>query len=169
MLTGLLTHWLTTGRPHYQGMHTQQTIAFVSDVGAFLLKPLFITASAVTTSCITLSLISERVLRDNGHLIPNYTVKDKRLSMASIVCGVFGAAALTLLTIFDTAAYPRAHNVFLSIFLAAYIASAVCSCLEYKSLAIREFHLAVLARPKIIHNSLHRFSSNEVFFSCLQY
>jgi hypothetical protein len=129
-------------------MHTQQTIAFVSDIGAFLLKPLFISASAVTTSCITLTLLSERVLRDNGRLVPNYTDREKKLSIASIMCGVIGAAALMLLTIFDTEQYPRAHNVFLSVFLASYVAGAVCGCLEYQSLAMSEFHLYCPCQPQ---------------------
>jgi hypothetical protein len=120
-------------------MNPGQSIAFISDVGAFELKPLFISASVITTILVDISLLSERFLRHRGRrLVSNYTVTEKRLSVAGIVCAVVGGMGLALLTVFDTNNYATVHNVFLFVFMGGYIASAVCSCWEYQSLGTRE-------------------------------
>ncbi|KAK0109909.1 hypothetical protein ONS95_002580 [Cadophora gregata] len=137
MLATFMIYWQTTGQPHYSTMDSSQTIPYISDIGAFRLKPLFITGAAITTLCMDLSLISERWLRHRGQLVRNFTQTEKRLSIASIVCGVIGGLGLLFLSIFDTAGYGNVHNICLFVFIAGYIASATCSCWEYQSLGAR--------------------------------
>ncbi|KAH7336537.1 Frag1/DRAM/Sfk1 family-domain-containing protein [Rhexocercosporidium sp. MPI-PUGE-AT-0058] len=66
MLMGLLIHWTSTGKPHYPSMDATQSIAYISDVGAQSLKPLFIAGSCVTTIFLDASFLSERWLRHRG-------------------------------------------------------------------------------------------------------
>ncbi|MAD81685.1 MAG: hypothetical protein CL912_01875 [Deltaproteobacteria bacterium] len=139
MLATFMIYWQTTGQPHYSSMDSAQNIPYISDIGAFRLKPLFITGAAVTTICVDLSLISERWLRHRGQLARNFTHTEKGLSIASIVCGVIGGLGLLFLSIFDTADYGTVHNIGLFVFMAGYIASATCSCWEYQSLGSRKF------------------------------
>ncbi|KAH7360397.1 Frag1/DRAM/Sfk1 [Rhexocercosporidium sp. MPI-PUGE-AT-0058] len=137
MLTTFMVYWQTTSRPHYTSMSSTQTIPYISDIGAFTLKPLFITGSTITSLSMDLSLLSERWLRHRGHLTSNYTQNEKRLSIASIVCGVVGGLGLLFLSIFDTARYSNVHNICLFVFMGGYIASATCGCWEYWSLGAR--------------------------------
>lgn len=60
----MLITWLATGRPKY--VSQQGSIAYISDVGASYLKPLFIVGCAITAVSFFLSLTIERWLRHEG-------------------------------------------------------------------------------------------------------
>lgn len=117
-------------------MDPDQHIAYISDVGAYGLKPLFISGSVVTTVFLDLAFVSERWLRHTGRLAQNTTKAEKILSGFSIVFAIAGSAGLILLSIFDTYHHPRLHDGFLLLFLAGYIISAIFSCAEYQRLGI---------------------------------
>ncbi|KAF8862805.1 hypothetical protein BDZ45DRAFT_686354 [Acephala macrosclerotiorum] len=136
MLLGLLIHWAVNGEPHYPWMESGQNIAYISDVGATNLKPLFIAGSAVTTVFLDLSFLSERWLRHRGRLAKNLTRTEKVLSILSIAFAIIGTCGLILLSIFDTAHYPRVHDVMLLLFIAGYVISAIFICWEYQRLGI---------------------------------
>jgi len=136
MLLGLLIHWNVDGRPHYPSMDVNQSIAYISDVGAESLKPLFIAGACVTTVFLDLSFLSERWLRHSGRLARNTTVTEKVLSGLSMVFAFIGTLGLILLSIFDTLRHPRLHDVFLLLFIAGYVISAVFICWEYQRLGI---------------------------------
>jgi hypothetical protein len=137
MLLGLLIYWtVDTHSFHYPWMGDDDQIAFISDIGASKLKPLFIAGSAVTTVFLDLSFAAERLLRHNGRLVPNTTVKEKVLSIVSIGFAIIGTAGLILLSIFDTHHHHRLHDVFLFLFIAGYILSAVFICWEYQQLGL---------------------------------
>lgn len=133
---GLLIHWCAAGKPHYASMGAGQNIAYISDVGAQSLKPLFIAGSCVTTIFLDLSFLSERWLRHRGRLAKNTTTSEKVLSILSLVFAAIGTAGLILLSIFDTLRHPKLHDVFLLLFIAGYIISAICICAEYQRLGI---------------------------------
>jgi len=136
MLLGLLIHWNVIGRPHYPSMDPNQSIAYISDVGAEKLKPLFIAGSCVTTVFLDASFLSERWLRHRGRLAKNTTVTEKVLSGLSIAFGVLGTAGLILLSIFDTLRHPTLHDIFLLLFIVGYVVSAIFVCWEYQRLGI---------------------------------
>lgn len=117
-------------------MQPGQTIAYISDVGAQSLKPLFIAGSVVTTVFLDLAFLSERWLRHNGRLAANTSRTEKVLSSLSLVFAAIGTAGLILLSIFDTLHHPRLHDVFLLLFIAGYIISAIFICWEYQRLGI---------------------------------
>jgi hypothetical protein len=136
MLLGLLIHWTSTGKPHYPSMDSNQSIAYISDVGAQSLKPLFIAGSCVVTIFLDLSFLSERWLRHRGRLVANTSLAEKILSALSIVFAIIGTAGLILLSIFDTLRHPRLHDVFLLLFIVGYVVSAIFICAEYQRLGI---------------------------------
>ncbi|KAF2099091.1 hypothetical protein NA57DRAFT_76326 [Rhizodiscina lignyota] len=143
MLLALLLDWVCKGEPHYPSFNEHQTIAYISDVGAQGLKPLFIAMSAVVVVILDLSFIFERYLRHTGRLQHNTSRFQKILSVLSILASIAGAAGLILLTIFDTLRHPHLHDAFLVLFIAGYIVSAVFICWEYQRLGIhyRQHHI----------------------------
>lgn len=126
-------------------MDPGQSIAYISDVGAFGLKPLFIACSAVTVVCLDLGLIAERWLRHTGRLAKNTSATQKVLSIFSIFFALCGAAGLITLTILDTYHHPRAHDAGLLVFIVGYVISAIFLCAEYQRLGIHYRHHRVLA------------------------
>lgn len=136
MLIAMLTTWSSQGMPHYPSMDPSQHIAYISDVGAQGLKPLFIAMSAVTVVSFDISFILERYLRHTGKLARNTSVWQKLYSTLSIVFAIAGAAGLILLSIFDTLHHNRLHNIFLAVFIGGYIISAIFICWEYQRLGI---------------------------------
>lgn len=138
MLIAMLVVWNVEGKPHYASMENSQTIAYISDVGAQGLKPLFITGSVITTIFLDISFLSERWLRHRGRLVRNQTVTEKVLSGLSMLFAVIGTVGLILLSIFDTFRHPQLHDIFLVLFIGGYLLSAICICWEYQRLGIRE-------------------------------
>ena len=67
--------WLASGRPHY--VSQDGTIAYISDVGADILKPLFVTGCCFTGIGFVLSLAAERWLRHSGRLAPTMRKRER--------------------------------------------------------------------------------------------
>ena len=65
MLLAMFIVWEVEGSPHYGSMASNQRIAYISDIGAQGLKPLFIAGCCVTTVFLDLSFAAERWLRPN--------------------------------------------------------------------------------------------------------
>lgn len=144
MLLALFIHWEVIGHPHYPSMEPNQKIAYISDTGAYTLKPLFIAGAVVTTVFLDLAFISERWLRHIGRLAPNTSRTQKLLAGFSIAFAIGGSLGLILLSIFDTYHYPRLHDGFLLLFIAGFVLSAICICAEYQRLGIHYRHHRVL-------------------------
>lgn len=134
MLLGLLLRWVTTGSPRLPSMEAGQTIAYISDTGAYGLKPLFITGSVITVVFLDIGFLAERWLRHTGRLSKNTSRTQKALSICSIIFALIGAAGLILLSVCDTYHYPRVHDVGLGLFILGYIVSAIFLCAEYQRL-----------------------------------
>ncbi|OTA61110.1 hypothetical protein K449DRAFT_351826 [Hypoxylon sp. EC38] len=135
-LLGLLLHWIVdTHRVRYASMNENQTIAYISDVGAAELKPLFVTGCIITTIFLDLSFGSDRYLRHKGRLVPNTTTAEKVLSGLTIVFAIIGTIGLTFLSGFDTLRHPRLHDIFLLLFIAGYLLSTIFICAEYQHLS----------------------------------
>lgn len=134
-LLGLLLYWiLVTDRTHYASMSDTQTIAYISDVGASRLKPLFVFGCIVTTIFLDLSFAADRWLRHKGRLAPNISIWEKVFFGLSIVFAIAGTVGLTCLSGFDTLHYPRLHILFLCLFIGGYLLSAIFICAEFQRL-----------------------------------
>jgi hypothetical protein len=123
-------------------MQGDQTIAYISDVGASELKPLFVAGCIITTIFLDLSFGSDRWLRHKGRLVPNTSRGEKILSALTIVFAMIGTVGLTFLSGFDTAHYPKLHDIFLLLFIGGYLISAIFICWEYQRLGISEFSVS---------------------------
>lgn len=145
MLMAMLITWGESGEPHYPSMAANQTIAYISDIGAFGLKPLFITGAVITTIFLNLGFLAERWLRHTGRLAPNTSLTQKLLSVFSLIFAIAGCCGLILLSIFDTYHHPRLHDGFLLLFIAGYVISAIFLCAEYQRLGIHYRNHRILA------------------------
>lgn len=137
MLLAMLLTWVVDGKPHLQGMKdANQAVPFISDIGAWKLKPLFIAMGTVSVVTFDLAFIAERWLRHLGKLTPNTSWWQKTWSIISIIAAVAGAAGLILLTIFDDVHHRTLHDAFLALFILGYVVSAIFICAEYQRLGI---------------------------------
>ncbi|KAK0754591.1 Frag1/DRAM/Sfk1 family-domain-containing protein [Schizothecium vesticola] len=137
-LLGLLLYWLlTTNRTRYDSMSPTQSIAYISDVGASPLKPLFVTGCVLTTLLLDASFLFDRLLRHRGRLVPTTTRTEHVLSVLTIFFALLGTVGLVLLSVFDTLRHPLLHDVFLLLFIAGYVLSAIFICWEYQRLGQR--------------------------------
>jgi len=136
MLLAMFIDWEAIGHPIYPSMEKGQTIAYISDVGAEGLKPLFIAGCVVTTVFLDLSFASERWLRHKGVLARNIEKWERIFSICSIVAALAGTLGLILLSIFDTLRHHHLHDAFLCLFIAGYVVSAIFICAEYQRLGI---------------------------------
>jgi hypothetical protein len=138
MLLGLLLYWIVgTSRTHYPSMDPRASIAYISDVGASELKPLFVAGCAVSAAFLDLGFLADRLLRHNGRLAPNMTRTEKVLSAMTIFFAIVGTAGLVLLSVFDTLRYPQLHDIFLLLFIGGFLLSAIFICWEYQRLGIQ--------------------------------
>ncbi|KAI0687656.1 Frag1/DRAM/Sfk1 family-domain-containing protein [Cytidiella melzeri] len=129
-LLAMLITWLAQGRPHY--VSQDGSIAYISDVGADILKPLFVTGCCITGVGFFLSLVVERWLRHSGRLIPEMRRRERVLSCLAILGSFIGGAGLILLSIFDTKRHPSLHRVFLLVFIVGVGLSAIFTVIEYR-------------------------------------
>lgn len=138
MLIAMLVVWNTGNppRPIYPSMSEGQTIAYISDVGAYGLKPLFITGAVITAIFLDLSLLAERWLRHSGRLAKNRTKQERVVSYLSILCAIAGTVGLIGLSIADTYNHSKTHRAFLAVFIVGYVLSAIFVCWEYQRLGI---------------------------------
>ncbi|KAH7928054.1 hypothetical protein BV22DRAFT_226996 [Leucogyrophana mollusca] len=151
-LLAMLVTWLATGRPQYASQ--QGKIAYISDVGASYLKPLFVVTCCITGVSFFLSLVIERFLRHSGRLLPNMRKRERVLSSLAIFGSFIGMWGLVLLSGFDTKRYPSAHRFFLLLFMLGVAISALFTILEYRWLAhdfadVRQLKRAYLAKAII--------------------
>jgi hypothetical protein len=147
----MLLFWIVgTDSERYPAIDANMSLAYISDIGAYEMKPLFIAGSAVTTVTFDLAFLAERFLRHRGRLVPNQSTGEKVLMGLSIFCALVGTAGLILLSVFDTVRYSTVHNICLCLFIGGYLFSAVFICWEYQRLGIskclRDFPLLDIDR-----------------------
>jgi len=134
MILTMFLYWYLGGKPRYVSEEVGQHIAYISDVGADTLKPLFIAMGSASVIIFDVGFILERWLRHSGKLV-HYTSRLQRfLAGASIFFALLGAVGLILLSIFDTKRHKTLHDLFLAFFIGGYVISAVFILIEYARL-----------------------------------
>jgi len=143
MILAMFVTWKVDGSQIYPSEQPGQTIAYISDVGAGKLKPLFISMGAASVVIFDVGFLAERWLRHRGKLVHDTTTVQRIFAVASIFFAIVGAAGLILLTIFDTLRHPSLHDVFLVLFIGGYVICAVCVCVQYQRLGVhfRDFRV----------------------------
>ncbi|KAF8740953.1 hypothetical protein AX14_006431 [Amanita brunnescens Koide BX004] len=138
----MLITWLAEGRPRLPSQ--EESIAFISDIGAAGLKPLFIAGCSVTAITFVLSLAAERWLRHSGRLLPIMRKREQVLSILAFVGSIVGGAGLILLSIFDTRRFTSLHRAFLLVFILGVAFSAIFTVIEYRWLSKDFVHVGHL-------------------------
>lgn len=129
----MLIVWLAKGRPRY--VTQEGSIAYISDVGASGLKPLFIVGCAITALCFFLSLVVERFFRHTGRLVGHMHRRETVLGTLAMLGSFIGGLGLLLLSIFDTKRHTSAHRAFLLVFIVGVALSAIFTIVEYRWLS----------------------------------
>ncbi|KAG0651286.1 Suppressor of four kinase 1 [Hyphodiscus hymeniophilus] len=137
MLLGMLLWWtVKEGSRHLTPEGPTQNIAYISDIGAHQLQPLFIAAGSTSVVTFTLTFIVERWLRHRGRLVRNDSKGQKILSICSIIAAFVGMIGLIILTCLNDVSHHKAHDACLVIFIGGYIVSAIFICAEYQRLGM---------------------------------
>ncbi|KAE9372460.1 hypothetical protein N431DRAFT_483247 [Stipitochalara longipes BDJ] len=139
MLMAMLIHWCVIGKPFYVSEDQHQTIAFISDIGASNIKPLFIAGCCTTTVFLDLSLLAERWIFFQYERREKQSRGDRISGFLSVACAAIGSLGLILLSILDVVHHRTAHESLLILALAGYIISAAFLCWERRQLR-RDFH-----------------------------
>ncbi|KAK7454435.1 hypothetical protein VKT23_011191 [Stygiomarasmius scandens] len=129
-LLAMLITWLATGRPHYVSM--EGNVPYISDIGADILKPLFIVGCSITAVSFFFTLFIERYLRHSGRLMPNMRTRERVLGTMAVLGSFIGGTGLILLSIFDTKRFSTLHRLFLLIFMIGVALSAIFTIAEYR-------------------------------------
>ncbi|KAF7773333.1 hypothetical protein Agabi119p4_5500 [Agaricus bisporus var. burnettii] len=152
MLWAMLIVWLALGKPQY--VTQEGSIAYISDIGASSLKPLFIAGCSITAACFFFSLILERFFRHTGRLVGYVRRRERILSIFAIIGSFIGGLGLILLSIFDTGRFTSAHRAFLLVFIVGVALSAIFTILEFYFLSrdfaeLRELRFAYIMKAVI--------------------
>jgi len=151
-LLAMLITWLATGRPKY--VSQEGTIAYISDIGASYLKPLFIVCCCITGVTFFLSLVCERWLRHSGRLFPNMRRRERVLSTLAILGSFIGGAGLILLSIFDTGRHPSLHRAFLLVFIIGVGLSAIFTIIEFRWISHDFVDITKLKRAYVMKGAI---------------
>lgn len=84
MLWAMLITWLAQGRPTYVSQDGR--VAFISDIGADFLKPLFVAGCAVTGIGFVMCLVIERCLRHSARCVFEYLFPARPLFNPFVGC-----------------------------------------------------------------------------------
>ena len=131
-LLTLLIYWLAEGSPRYPGQ-SNPYVAFISDIGAFRLQPLFIAGGVITSLTLTGTIISVHLARRERRRSSTHDPRDEqpRYEMwVSILACVFEVAACPCricITLFDNYRHPSLHRTFLFLALAGTALSCICT------------------------------------------
>ncbi|KAL8927220.1 MAG: hypothetical protein Q9208_002396 [Pyrenodesmia sp. 3 TL-2023] len=124
-LAALWGYWLGQGRPVYPSQ-LNPYVAFISDIGAYRLKPLFIAGGTVTAIAYAGTIFAAHHVRYDPD---GYGIKDARwkkvLSIVALVAGVTASVGCISMTIFDTKHYTTLHRPML---LATFLGIALSAC-----------------------------------------
>jgi len=143
----LLITYLASGTPHYASQ--DGNVAYISDVAASFLKPLFVVGACITAVTFVLTLASERLLQHVHRLLPARRRSEKVLSYCAIGGAAIGGLGLILLSILDTLRHTTLHRVFLFVFMLGVTLSAIFTVVEYRMLSHTYDSYAKLRRTYI--------------------
>lgn len=131
MLIALLAAWAAQGKPIYSFMDPDDKVAYISDVGATNLQPVFIACAATQGGLFMFALVFERWMRHKGRLLRNHRQAEKWLSVGAIIFGIFGQIGIILVSIYDTVNHHSVHVGCLVLFIVGIGISAILNSAEF--------------------------------------
>lgn len=130
MLIAMLIVWSANGRPNYKTGEKGVLLVYISDVGGYVLKALFIPCAAVQGVFFTLSLAAGRYLRHAGRLPPNMRRREKVFAGIAIFLSIPGQIGILLVAVFDVVHHNKTHHDMLLLFICCIGASVLFTILE---------------------------------------
>ena len=102
-LSVLLVRWLAIGQPRYPGQ-INPAFPFISDIGAFVLQPVFITGCALTGVAFAGTVFAVHHVRysDRFYGLTDDVGWKQVTSLLALFTGLVSAVCLLLLSVFDT-------------------------------------------------------------------
>ncbi|KAL9008985.1 MAG: hypothetical protein Q9173_005948 [Seirophora scorigena] len=123
----LLSYWLGEGRPVYPSQ-LNPYVPFISDIGAYRLKPLFIVGGTTTAVAYAGTIFAANRIRYHPS---GYGIKDpkwkKVLAIIALIAGLVACVGCMCLTVFDTRHYSEIHRPMLKTTFAGIAISACCT------------------------------------------
>ena len=132
-LSTLFIYWLAQGRPRYPAQ-SNPYVAFISDIGAFVLQPLFITGGTITAITLLGTILCVHVVFHWEYAIAKRAKSQRYKQVFSVLACIFQGVACPCqicLTIFDNKGYPRIHRMLLLGAFAGTALSAICTTVVF--------------------------------------
>ena len=114
-LSTLFIYWLAQGRPRYPAQ-SNPYVAFISDIGAFVLQPLFISGGTVTAIALLGTVVCVHLVFHREHEFENKASPQRYKKVFSVLACLFQGVSCPCqicLTVFDNKNYPRIHRMLL--------------------------------------------------------
>jgi hypothetical protein len=127
----------THTKPDIHGQRTKpyltSTRSFISDIGAFTLKPVFLVGGVLTATTYILTIHSVHAARYDARVygLTSDVKWKKTLSVVAAVSGIVAGIGLTLLTILDTFRFHEEHAVLLLVCFVGLVLSMVSTAVVY--------------------------------------
>lgn len=116
----MFAYWTGRGRPHLPCMEIGQSTAYISDIGSYSMKPIFLIGTIIATVAfqISYSILIDWILRftsRKGHR----STADAEVAFTAVIAilSTLGVIGAILLALFDKAQYHRPHQIFLGFYL----------------------------------------------------
>ncbi|KAF2457416.1 Frag1/DRAM/Sfk1 [Lineolata rhizophorae] len=130
-LLTLLIRWLVRGMPKYPDQ-SNPLVAFISDIAAFEMKPVFLVGGSITAVAFVGTVCSVHYARYHHSMYGIYDVRWKLwLSILSVIAGIVASSGLVLLGIMDTFRHHEEHNILLKICFGGLSVCAICTSIVY--------------------------------------
>ncbi|KAF2835015.1 hypothetical protein M501DRAFT_477228 [Patellaria atrata CBS 101060] len=130
-LTALLITWIAKGMPRYPHQ-TNPYVAFISNIAAFQLKPVFFIGSTITGFAFIGTIYSVHWARYDPRM---YGIDDARwkktISLTSVMAGTIAGISLSLLSAMDTFRYHKKHRILLMICFGGLFVTCLCTAVVY--------------------------------------
>ncbi|KAL8883799.1 MAG: hypothetical protein Q9215_008010 [Flavoplaca cf. flavocitrina] len=130
-LSILLIYWLAEGRPVYPSQ-INPYIAFISDIGAHRLKPVFFVGCTVTAIAYAATIFAAHHVRSDPRM---YGIRDplwrRVVSALALIAGVAASVGCVCMSVFDTRWAKELHRPMLTMTFAGIALSALCTEIVY--------------------------------------
>lgn len=135
-LLSLLLYWLAEGRPRYPNQ-SNPYVAYISDIGAFRLQPLFIVGAILSSLTLVGTILAVHLVLYQRHRRKPHTFKERPwpyTKWVSILACIFALASCPCqicLPVFNNHYYPQSHHLLLSLSLAGTALTALCTTIVF--------------------------------------
>lgn len=133
----LLLVWLVEGRPRYPSQ-SNPYVAYISDIGALRLQPLFIVGAVLTAltlfgTILTVHLAFHQTLSQQPQAFTEHRWRRSTTVSSVLACilALASCACQICVPIFNKRHHPQTHQLFLSLALAGTALTAVCTTITF--------------------------------------